>query len=601
MKNYKKILLGAAVVAASPMSAFGVESNADGNEGEHLTFLLTGASFAIPENGWFEIGCEDLGADAINKSVSGEAIYHTARRMNLGTFYTTEELDKVDVFVIGHVHNQNVANEQWLKENWEDYTSIATTTDYSVAYDYVIKRYIADCRALKDNPESKYYGSEEGKPVKIMFCTHWHDSRTSYNPAIRKLAEKWGFPLVKFDDNIGFSRLDVAAGETQPSVAYAHDTETINGVKYGWHPLRGSNSYIQRRMAQIFEKEAAAYLGIDAPFDYTLTPSSPLVVKGETARMLVSFRGGSYPFMFNDGTDDVIKASPYFLDKENVQENVKFDIPGFTDANGDVAATGAASGTVLLADKVIPCSYDSFVHQAEQSKGHADAQTLDLKNGDGWSREIYMTFPIDELPDNVARIGVRLFFESIVLGKLNNENRPLDGIEILELGGNTSTYTANLTWDNHHNHIFEPVASVPLTKDMVGSYVGWDVTDFVKAKAAEGAKQVSFRVKTPYQWRALSRFSSSESTEHPGNGPQMLVAVESSTSGIGNLVDDNVTKEISVQGSTLFNSVGGDVVVTTPQGVVVTCSSERIVDLSTLASGVYVASAGANAVKFVIR
>ena len=50
-----------------------------------LTFLLTGASFAIPENGWFEMGCKDLGAEAINKSVSGEAIYHTARRMNLGT------------------------------------------------------------------------------------------------------------------------------------------------------------------------------------------------------------------------------------------------------------------------------------------------------------------------------------------------------------------------------------------------------------------------------------------------------------------------------------------------------------------------------------
>lgn len=596
-----KILLGAAVVAAVPMSAFGVETTADGNDGEHLTFLLTGASFAIPENGWFEIGCEDLGADAINKSVSGEAIYHTARRMNLGTFYTTEELDKVDVFVIGHVHNQNVANEQWLKENWEDYTSIATTTDYSVAYDYVIKRYIADCRALKDNPESKYFGSEEGKPVRIMFCTHWHDSRTTYNPAIRKLSEKWGFPLVKFDENIGFSRQDVAAGETQPSVAYAHDTETINGVKYGWHPLRGSNSYIQRRMAQIFEEEAAAYLGIDAPFDYTLTPSSPLVVKGETARMLVSFRGGCYPFMFNDGTGDVIKASPYFLDVENVQENVMFDVPGFTDANGAVAATGAASGSILVADKVIPCSYDSFVHQAEQSKGHADAQTLDLKNGDGWSRKIYMTFPIGELPDNVARIGVRLFFESVVPGKLNNENRPLDGIEILELGGNTSTYTVNLTWDNHHNHLFEPVASVPLTQNMLGSYVGWDVTDFVKAKAAEGAKQVTFRVTTPYQWRALSRFSSSESTEHPGNGPQMLVAVESSTSGVGRYGDDNAATGISVKGRTLFNPVGGDVVVTNPQGMVVTCSSGKTVDLSALASGIYVASAGGNAVKFVIR
>ena len=323
MRHFAEILLGAAIIAVPATSA--AQETATGDD-SRLTFLLTGASFAIPENGWFEMGCKDLGAEAINKSVSGEAIYHTARRMNLGTFYTTEELDRTDVFVIGHVHNQNVANEQWLKENWEDYTSIASTTDYSVAYDYVIKRYIADCRGLKDNPESKYYGTEDGKPVKIMFCTHWHDSRTTYNPAIRKLAAKWGFPLVEFDENIGFSRLDVESGETQPSVAYAHDTETIGGVKYGWHPLRGSNSYIQRRMAQIFVDEAAKYIGLDVAFDYTLSPCSPVVAKGETARMMVTFRGGHYPFVMQEAARDnrTITASPYFMEQENATADVVF-------------------------------------------------------------------------------------------------------------------------------------------------------------------------------------------------------------------------------------------------------------------------------------
>ena len=52
-----------------------------------------------------------------------------------------------------------------------------------------------------------------------------------------------------------------------------------------------------------------------------------------------------------------------------------------------------------------------------------------------------------------------------------------NGLEELRLEGNTSTYTANLTWDNHHNHIFEPVCSTPLTQEMLNSYVGWDVTD----------------------------------------------------------------------------------------------------------------------------
>ena len=586
-----------------PVSVSPVCAEETSQDQPRQTFLLTGASFAIPENGWFEIGCEDLGVEAINKSVSGEAIYHTARRMDKGTFYTTEELDKVDVFVIGHVHNQNVANEQWLKENWEDYTTIATTTDYSVAYDYVVKRYIADCKALKDNPESKYYGSEEGKPVKIMFCTHWHDARTTYNPAIRKLAEKWGFPLIKFDENIGFSRLDVLPGEDQPSLAYAHDTEPIDGGKYGWHPLRGSNSYIQRRMAQIFEKEAAAYAGIEAPFDYSLSPCSPLVAKGETARMLLTFRGGDYPFTIQDAAreESSITSSPYFLEKEDAQSDVVFDILGIVDSNGIVAASGSGEASVLVADRVIPCSYDSFVHQAEQSKGHADAQTLDLKNGDGWSRRIYITFPLEDLPDNIERVGVRIYFESVVPGKLGSENRPLDGIEILELGGNTSTYTANLTWDNHHNHVFEPVASTILTQNMLDSYVGWDVTEFVKAKAAGGAKNVTFRVSTPYQWRALSRFTSSESTTNPGKGPQMLVALDRSTSGVDGVSEEQQVSSLSVCGRSLRNPSGKDIVVFSSQGMEVLRGACDHIDLSSLPQGIYVACGEGEALKFAVN
>lgn len=599
MRYLTELLIGA-VAAAVPASTLAADAGEEG--GSRLTFLLTGASFAIPENGWFEMGCKDLGADAINKSVSGEAIYHTARRMDLGTFYTTEELDRTDVFVIGHVHNQNVANEQWLKEEWEDYTSIASTTDYAVAYDYVIKRYIADCRALKDNPESKYYGSEEGKPAKIMLCTHWHDSRTTYNPAIRKLADKWGFPLVKFDENIGFSRLDAEEDETQPSVGYAHDTETIGGVKYGWHPLRGSNSYIQRRMAQIFVAEASAFLGLDVAFDYTLHPCSPLVASGETARMMLAFRAGHYPFALEDAGSDgaQITASPYFIEQENAMEDVVFNVSGVCDAKGTSAASGSSSATIHIADKIIPCSYDSFVHQAEQSKGHADSQTLDLKNGDGWSRRIYITFPLGELPDNAARIGVRLYYESLVAGKLNNENRPHDGIETLGLEGNTSAYSANLTWDNHHNHIFEPVASTILTRDMLDSYVGWDVTGFVKEKASEGATQVTFRVSTPYEWRTLSRFTSSESTANPGKGPMMLVALDRQTSGVDD-VGLRDTSGLSVCGTRLLNPAGADVRICSLTGMEILRSSDTSVDLSELSAGVYVATDGIAPVKFATR
>ena len=591
MNTFAKIILGAAAIAsAAPCFADDTD-----NSGKRLSFLLTGASFAIPENGWFEMACEDMGAEAINKAVSGEAIYHTARRMHAGTFYTTEELDRTDVLVFGHVHNQNVANELWLKENWEDYTSIATTTDYAVTYDYVIKRYIADCRALKDNPDSRYYGTPDGKPARIMFCTHWHDSRTTYNPAVRKLAERWGFPLVKFDENIGFSRLDAAAGETQPSIAYAHDSETIGGVKYGWHPLRGSNSYIQRRMAQIFVAAAADYLGLDIPFDYTLAPCSPLVCTGETARMMLTFRGGHYPFAMEN---DEVTASPYFMEIPDVQSDTEFTVAGITDKDGTAAASGSTSASILVADETIPCIYDSFVHQAEQSKGHADAQTLDLKNGDGWSRRIYITFPIEDVPAYAERVGVRLYFESVVPGKLGSENRPLDGIELLELGGNTSTYSANLTWDNHHSHVFEPVATTILTQNMLDSYVGWDVTDFVRAKAAEGATKVTFRVTTPYQWRALSRFTSSESTANPGKGPQMLVALRRDTSGTSPAAS-LTSLTLSVSGDTLLNPALGTVSIFSAQGATLLRTSAASIDLSALPAGLYIAAAEGASVKFI--
>ncbi|MCM1070953.1 MAG: DUF5040 domain-containing protein [[Clostridium] fimetarium] len=589
MNTFAKYILGVAALTA-PLATIAAEQTGD----EKITFLLTGASFSVPENGWFEIGCEDLGAEAINKAVSGEAIYHTARRMNLGTFYTLEELDKTDVFVIGHVHNQNVANEQWLKDKWEDYTNIASTTDYSVAYDYVIKRYIADCEGLKDNPESKYYGTEHGKPAKIMLCTHWHDARTTYNPAIRKLAEKWNLPLVKFDENIGFSRLDAETQADQPSLGFAHDTETIGGVKYGWHPLRGSNSYIQRRMAQIFVEEACDYLGLEVPFDYALAPASPLVAKGETARMMVTFTAGHYPFTLNGAE---VTECPYFWEVADAESDVTFHAVGVTDARGTQALRGESKATIHIADKVISASYDSFVHQAEQSKGHADAQTLDLKNGDGWSRRIYITFPLDEVPDDAARIGVRLYYESVVPGKLNNENRPLDGIETLELGGNTSTYTANLTWDNHHNHVFEPVATTLLTQNMLESYVGWDVTDFVKARIKEGAVYVTFRVSTPYRWRALSRFTSTESTTNQGKGPQMLVAMPRGTTSA--LTPEKTDPEFTIIGGKLMNPFGKRISINTMAGQIVSVTDAATADFSSLAPGVYIAASNDQVVKFV--
>lgn len=215
--------------------------------------LLTGASFASSHNGWFEIGCRHLNANAINRAVGGEAIINTANRMVEGSLYSFEELENMDAFVIMQVHNRDVFDESQLMTDYKDYTLPFDRSNYARAFDYVIKRYISECYKLKDNPESKYYGTKAGKPPVIILCTDWHDARITYNTAIRKLAVKWGLPLVEFDKYIGFSKNNPhpVTGEQQ-SLLYAKDFQTIEGTKYGWHPDRGEDKYIQQRMAGIF-------------------------------------------------------------------------------------------------------------------------------------------------------------------------------------------------------------------------------------------------------------------------------------------------------------------------------------------------------------
>ena len=207
--------------------------HAAAQENAKYTILLTGASFASPQNGWFEIGCRQLDARALNRAIGGESIADTANRMAEGTLWNAGELDEMDALVIMQVHNRDVSATGGLKEKYTDYTTPFDRSNYAAAFDYVIKRYQSECYALKDDPKSKYYGT--------------------YNAAIRRLAARWGLPLVEFDRNIGFSKdTPNPATGTQQSLLHAQDTQTIEGVAYGWHPQRGQDKYIQQRMAAIF-------------------------------------------------------------------------------------------------------------------------------------------------------------------------------------------------------------------------------------------------------------------------------------------------------------------------------------------------------------
>lgn len=244
MKNIFVIVL---FITAS-MSNFLFSQNAT-----NYTILLTGASFASSDNGWFEIGCRTLNAQPVNRAIGGEAIADAANRMISGSLYSLEELENIDAFVIMHVHNKDVFDEYFLLDKHTDYATPFDRSNYAVAFDYLIKRYITECYELKNNPKSKYYGTTSGKPATIILCTNWHDSRTLYNSTVRKLAQKWGFPLVEFDKYIGFSKDAVhpVTGK-QTSLLYSLDSQKIGETEFGWHPQQGTDKYIQQRMASIF-------------------------------------------------------------------------------------------------------------------------------------------------------------------------------------------------------------------------------------------------------------------------------------------------------------------------------------------------------------
>jgi len=243
----KKILFLLAFLSCS------ITGNSQAAKDKKYMILLTGASFASSNNGWFELGCKYLDATPINRAIGGQAIADAANMMVEGKLYTAKELEKIDALVIMHVHEKNVADTVGLKKYYTDYTVPFDRSNYAAAYDYVIKRYITECYNLKFDKNSRYYNTPAGKPVVIILSTHWHDVRVTYNQAVRQLGKRWGFPVIEFDKYIGFSKdsLHPVTGK-QYSILYSHNNEMVDGEEFGWHPYNGENEYIQQRMAAIF-------------------------------------------------------------------------------------------------------------------------------------------------------------------------------------------------------------------------------------------------------------------------------------------------------------------------------------------------------------
>lgn len=487
-------------------------------------FLLAGASFAVPENGWFELVCDAFNAEPLNKAVGGDAIKHTASDMFLDRFYTTEELDRIDVFIIMHVHNQDVASTNGIKENYEEYT-YDEIQQYNTAYDYVIKRYKADCYNLKFNPESRYYQTENGKPATIILCTHWHDSRITYNQSIRTLAERWQLPLIEWDENIGFTRKVVDADGRQPSIKYAADTEKIYDITFGWHPMRGKEQYIQQKIASI-AMEKLTELFTPVPASVELSEKSKVIVPGEQGYFVCRFTGVppwrlTYTVNGEEHRLDSITTNPLIVEVTPTADETTV-LPVAVSNRYTESGTVAGEAHIYTGRQSVSPTFDTYVHQANQTTAYTDADHLEVKgNTDTHTREAYLSFATTGIDPQAERMVVRAYYYDCIYPSWpRKETHPV------EIWGNTESYTT-MTWNTKPDQ-FTRIGETLVRADELNSYIEWDVTDWAKAQIEAGASLLTFKLCIgETDATGLLYFYSSEADDP--RKPQLLVTTDPTT------------------------------------------------------------------------
>ncbi len=512
-------------------------------------FLLAGASFAVPENGWFEMVCDAFNAEAMNKAVASESIKNTTSDMFYNKFYTDEELERTDAFIIMHVHNQDVASTTGIKENYEDYTH-AETQQYNTAYDYVIKRYKADCYNLKNNPNSKYYQTENGKPATIILCTHWHDSRISYNQSIRELAERWQLPLVKFDENIGFTRKVVDEDGSQPSIKYAADTEKIYDIVFGWHPLRGKEQYIQQKIASICMEEMEKLFS-PVPASVEISEKSKVIENGEKGYFTCRFTGvppWNLTYSVNNEEKQLNDISENPLIVEVTAETDQTTILPVSISNR-TTESGAVSGiaNIFIGKHSVLPTFDTYVHQANKTTEYVTDDHLEVKgNSDTHTREAFLSFKTDEIASDADRIVLRAYYYDCVYPSWpRKETHPVG------ISGNTEQYTT-MTWNTKPSD-FTTIGESKILANELNSYVEWDVTDWVKEQLDAEQPIVTLRLHmNETDATGLLYFYSSEAED--SRKPQLLIA-SSQTSGHAEMAQANIEvytrpadKEIVIKG-----------------------------------------------------
>lgn len=226
------------------------------NRPKQVVVATMGASLMYPGNGWVEKACQQLDIRCLNKAVSSKMTDYFAQQLWNNTYATEEELKQIDILLIQFANCGDICGQDSaMLLTADDYTRHYTTfsenlfSEYSHAQrmDYILKKWQQICE-------------QHNKPMQVILVSHWHDGRVTYNKSVRKLAQRWNADVCELDTYIGFTKNQPLPDGRQPSILYAKDMEMINGVEFGWHPLRGEEGeYIQSVMAGILKNKLQAY------------------------------------------------------------------------------------------------------------------------------------------------------------------------------------------------------------------------------------------------------------------------------------------------------------------------------------------------------
>jgi hypothetical protein len=316
-------------------------------------------------------------------------------------------------------------------------------------------------------------------------------------------------------------------------------------VKLGaFHLKEGTSSYVQistKNADGTVVADAILFLPVELPVTVTARAKNPVISRGEDAYVNFSFTGIP-PWNLTYKVGDQVKTL------NNIRQSSifeKVEIPAGADGVGVVPvqvsnateSNGATLGvaTIAYVDKNIPASFDTYVHQANVATVYTSSAILELKTGDNYNRETYISFNTsNKLIGDEGAIVLRVHYTDLVYSGTDYAESHL-----IEVSANTNTYTS-FSWSNRP-YDFTPVSETWVAASEKGSFIEMDVTDWVKQQVAEGKSKFTFRLKITYGGSGLLRFPSLESTL-AANKPALLTA-QKVTTGIP---EKTITKEISI-------------------------------------------------------